>query len=341
MTLWQKAKHYGLFFCEKILLPVIIPIIVTCLVINYINPPILPQIESNIVINTGVKPSVTSPFRLDLVSDKTPWVTFQIKNEGKGGDEDLLFNISFPENFKIKTMEEHYYPETFKERVTKPNKKQNAFTARFTSFPAECAVEYRFTLDNFVKSAEEVKWAIISKGKNWTKTTKINVKTQTSYNFFSTPAYGEEAVSTNTVIATPSSPIVASDSEIGRSGVLLGGYDPVAMSNGIFRLLQQKGLINPSEAFQIKNMVESSKDGVLFGGVNVLKFCEIIINSLVAKNVLTISQANNIIGKAQKSEGVLIGGYNVIVLQVEVLNALLEKNTIKFEEGQKVIDNSR
>jgi len=110
------------------------------------------------------------------------------------------------------------------------------------------------------------------------------------------------------------------------------------MTSGIFRLMQDKGILSSSEAFKIKNEVDTAKGGVSISGVNVLKFCELIIQSLITKNIMTIEQANNIIEKSKKSGDVLLGGYNVIVLEVDILNILLINKIISREEGQKIID---
>ena len=126
-----------------------------------------------------------------------------------------------------------------------------------------------------------------------------------------------------------------------KSGISLGGYDPLVMTNGLFQLLQSKNIISYDEAFSLKNKVDSSQDGVKFGGVNILKFCELILNSLISKNIISLDQAKNIVEKSKNSGGVLVGGYNIIVLEVEILNVLLSNKLISKEEGQRVIDRSK
>jgi len=126
-----------------------------------------------------------------------------------------------------------------------------------------------------------------------------------------------------------------------KSGILISGYDPIVMTNGVFGLLQQKRVISAYDAKKIKEKVEESKDGVLFSGVNVLKFCELTINSLISKEIITNEKANQIIEKSKNSGGVLVGGYNIIVLEVEILNSLLARGIITKEEGQLIIDNSK
>jgi len=63
-----------------------------------------------------------------------------------------------------------------------------------------------------------------------------------------------------------------------RSGIYISGYDPVVLLNNLFTLLQENGLIGSMAALRIKEEVENSKEGALFGGINILKFNEVIIN---------------------------------------------------------------
>jgi len=126
-----------------------------------------------------------------------------------------------------------------------------------------------------------------------------------------------------------------------KSGILIGGYDPLILTNGLFSLLQKKRIISKTEAHEIKRVVEDTKEGVLFGGINILKFNELVLNTLIKNKTLEVREAEHILRKSREAGGVLVGGYNIIVLEVEILNALLLKQHISKEEGQEIIDSAR
>ncbi len=67
--------------------------------------------------------------------------------------------------------------------------------------------------------------------------------------------------------------------------------------------------------------------------MNILKFCELILNSLISKNIISLDQAKNIVEKSKNSGGVLVGGYNIIVLEVEILNVLLSNKLITLVQN--------
>lgn len=125
------------------------------------------------------------------------------------------------------------------------------------------------------------------------------------------------------------------------SGIFLGGYDPVVLTNGIFQLLQKNGIITNNEAIYIKKVIEESNAGMKFGGVDVLKFDEEVLNLMLRKGILNINQANKIIESSKKAGGILINGYNVIHLKYEILNYLLKNNYVSKSDAQAVLDNAK
>ncbi len=126
-----------------------------------------------------------------------------------------------------------------------------------------------------------------------------------------------------------------------KSGIYIGGYNPISLSNNLLSLLQKKNIITSIEARNIVTTNSTSNSGILIGGVNLIKFNEIILNILIKKNIISYSEANEAVSKSKNSGGVLLGGINVIVLEVEVFNLLLEKGLISRVEGQQAIDNAR
>lgn len=340
---WPTTKRVIHFIADKLIVPTVVSVVVAYLTTLYVNPQIQPEITSEIFVNTGIEPNTSGPLRLDYISDKTPWVTFWMKNIGKGGDEDLRFSIAFPDKIKIKNIYSNYDPESLKKVITETDQKDNTFSEKFNVFPSDCTVQYRFELDEFIKKIDHVKSTVVSKSKNWTKGIKITPKKKVTYNFIVSDVFALEKNNYNTGFGGVA--VLTSDKEDSEKsiepGVFIGGYNPIVMVNGIFKLLQEKNIISQTEAFQLKNAAESSKEGITFSGVNILKFCELVLNTLVSKNIITLSKAKEIVEKSKKGEGVLIGGYNVVVLQVEILNALLGSNRITLSEGQRVIDQAK
>jgi hypothetical protein len=343
MTFKQKFAKISVFVLEKI----IVPILIVWITILFVNPPIQPEIVPEIAFNTGLPPRVSGPFRFDFTYDRTPWITFKIENKGSGSDEDLLFSLSLPGENKIKKIYPDYAPEGLKERVAKSERKANSFTEKFSSFPSDCSAQYRFELESFPVSTEHIKFSLISKFKNWTKRINFPFKNlQNSFSITPSAAFAEEPTRSDQGWSdqTPwpaKTPMPSKSSSAIGSGISLSGYDPVIMTNGLFKLLQDKAIISSVEAFQIKNEVESSKGGVLFGGVNVLKFCDVALNTLISKGIITQGKAKGIVEQSQKAGGVLVNGYNVIALQVGILNVLLENKKITLGEGQMVIDQAK
>lgn len=126
-----------------------------------------------------------------------------------------------------------------------------------------------------------------------------------------------------------------------QRGMYIGGYNPITLVNGIFTILQQYGFIKANEAQAIKEIVESQGSGLQFGGIDVLKFDETIINILIKKKLITYNEAINILERSKNSGGVLINGYNLIFLNYEILNILVKKGYISLFEAQKIIDNAK
>ncbi len=132
-------------------------------------------------------------------------------------------------------------------------------------------------------------------------------------NFFCGVTYAEETPIASQTTTAPrgtdeppeysTSKATASGTSTSGSGISLGGYDPVIMSNGLFQLLQEKQVFDSNDAFAVKNAVENSQGGVSFGGVNVAAFCEVILNKLIAKRILSLDRAKEMVAKSQKAGG--------------------------------------
>jgi len=190
-------------------------------------------------------------------------------------------------------------------------------------------LEYRFDLKQFIKTTDQFKHSVLSRARNWTKSSQIRT------------IYSRLFVLSLDISRCVQERKETQQPEVPRSGILIGGYDPLVMSNEVFQLVQKKGMISSSDAVEIKAIVESYKEGVLFGGINILKFNEVLINKLVLNRVVSVEQVASIVQKAKSAGGVMIGEYNVIILEVELLNALFQNGRITLQEGQCVIDKAR
>ena len=252
----------------------------------------------------------------------------QINNKGNGCAEDFEIDFSLECNKMITDKDVVYIPERLSDRVVKSNQTDTTYYSKLSSFPGNSTIECKFYFNYPIKSERDFNYSILSKDNNWTESAKIK------------PKYSFLKLSENEAFAQDNQ-ANSEDSKPKKSGIFIGGYDPLVMSNGMFALLQNKKLISNKDAQDIKKLTESYKEGVLFGGINILKYNELILNKLIDNKHISIEQANQIIAKSKKSGGVMVGGYNVIVLEVEILNTLLKSSKISFEEGQSIIDNAK
>lgn len=158
-----------------------------------------------------------------------------------------------------------------------------------------------------------------------------SIKESRRFPFGPRVAYGSENRSQDTDVSE----------ENKKTGIYIGGYNLISLSNNLLSLLQEKSIITSIEAKNVVTESSTSNSGILIGGVNLVKFNEIVLNILIKKNIISYSEANEAVSKSRNSGGVLFGGINVIVLEVEVLNFLLKKDLISKAEGQQAIDKAR
>lgn len=321
---------------KKIIVPIIILVVAMIIgseILKIINPPILPNIVTRVSINAGeLSTDLSDSFKIDYKSDKVPWIFINIDNEGKGKDNNLDIGFSLLKDNGITTIDAYYSPEGIESRVTKYKKLQKSFHSTFIIFPGKSNVSYKIHLLNFITSFKrgvEYNLSVVSDNMNWGKSISTRIQTASFFAFLSGNTLNSDKNPEKNETTVP------------KSNIFIGGYDPIAMANGVFSLLQLKKLIGKEDAIEIKETIKIYRGGVLIGGMNLLKFNELIINKLILKNEITQSQAKSIIEKSQKSGGILIGGYNVIVLQVELLNVLLKNRKIELSEGQSIIDKSK
>lgn len=312
-----------------IITTIITAILTTLLTVKVLNPPPLPFIESTVAYNSGTPTEIEAPFKLDPGVDKDHWLVASISNNGHNDAEKFEVGFYLLKQHNLLKVTKKYNPKFLEDRVTTSKQELNRFYEQISSLPSDSSIQYEFYFDKFIKSEDEYELSVCSKSKNWSKSTVIK------------PKYSKSETSIATVAHAEDKAINDRQPDVPRSGILIGGYDPIVMSNEVFLLSQSKNLISKDQAAQIKKAVESYKEGVLFGGVNILKFNELIINGLLSNRIITIDQANSAVEKSKQAGGVMVGGYNVIALQVEILNLLLKNKKITYEEGQAVIDRSK
>lgn len=322
---------------EHLVFPIVVALAVLYIGASILNPPSLPDIHPEYIYST-MPPTqkVETPFKLELQYDNFPWIIITAFNKGNCNDEDIDIEFRLLKNNKIMSVEKRYSPLNLERRVQASEKNNDIFYERLSTLPSLAGVEYKFNLEGFIKSNDDFEYSVLSKYKNWSKSTKIKPRDLSSHISFGNVAFALDEKSEKI-----NKEKELSKSEPTRSGILIGGYDPLIMSNELFKLLQRKILISQEQAMNIKTDIESYKKGVLFGGVNILKLNELILNSLISNKAITIEQANVIVAKSKNSGGVLIGGYNVIILQVGILDSLFKNGNIEMKEGQKVIDQAK
>jgi len=253
---------------------------------HHIYPPAFPDIQSTIIYNTGpLRAKPDFPFKLDLKTDDKAWFKIFIVNRGNNSAEDLATQVTFHDNM-IHNVEKAYTPPSLAKRIKDFSKANTSFYEMLFYLPARTTIEYPFHLNKLIKSSDEFKYYVVSKERDWTPSTSILPRTSRYLNVFQNTAYAEENINKEEHASAPG------------SGIFIGGYDPVVMSNELFDLLQAKKLITSADAVEIKKVTEAYKEGILFGGINVLKFNEVLINKLLQNKVISSEQATRIINRA-------------------------------------------
>lgn len=273
---------------------------------------------------------------IDYGEDKNIYgIGFDLVNSGskEARNFEIYFNIT---NNNIKIIKLPTSPESsfWKYRVIDADDTDTLFYRKFSTFPRKAEMSLEFILSAPV-SKKDLKMDFTCDFAKWTpKCSKIKIRqmpvNSQTRRIMHSSAYAEDLVK---------EPVKKKREAI--SGILIGGYDPLILTNNLFDLIQDKGILDYSEALTIKETVEQYKEGVLFGGVNILKFNELVLNALLRKKIISMDEANSIVEKSKNAGGVLISGYNVIILETEILNVLFKKGYINFTEGQMAIDSAK
>ncbi len=234
-----------------------------------------------------------------------------------------------------------YYPVTIEKRVLDRDISNERIYLKISDLPQNtCLAIEMDTKMNFDEG--DVKIAVIGSGRLWPPEKKEIILEKSKPSLFKKLFSLVNVSVSNTFAAEPP---VKSEEENQQdnqgSGVFIGGYDPIRLTNEVFLLLQKKGVLTKSEAENIVKVTKQTQGDVSFSGVNVLKFDETVLNLLLQKKLITLEQGNAMLERARNAGGVLLNGYNIIHLKAEILNALIQKNIVSLSEAQSALDKAK
>ncbi|MFA5879491.1 MAG: hypothetical protein WC860_04875 [Candidatus Margulisiibacteriota bacterium] len=277
------------------------------------------QTSNKKIINSTV-------FKMNYINNKEiPSCTIMVKNIGnKSADNLYIYWKILSNDNEIVNENATYFPRQIQEKCKKVLTKKN-FEEEVSFVQPNAWIQYKIQLKNFIKSDEDYLCEISSKESIWKNETETSIS---NFNIENDPQFISNRVSVD---------------KINRNinydkGLSLNGYDPIKMSLGLFILLQDKHIISKREANRIEKLLLSYKDGVLIGGINLLKFNELVVVNLLLKRKISEEQKSMIFKNAKNAGGVLVDCYNIIVMETEILNALYKNKRISLAEGQEVID---
>jgi hypothetical protein len=315
------------------------------IIINRIFPPKSPSPDIDITYSfletVAKKPDFSGRLRVDYVSDQNiTGLQIFVRNQGDKNAKNLEFKIcTIKKEIEVKPATIIFDPTTLNEHITKSedyNNGVNGFYRRLDVFHADSEIYIEIWPKKNI-TQNDIEFEFVSELKKWfPQKGDIEYKRhKKKSSLFGKSLFINQAFAQNFPEETQK------ESSSSKSGVLIGGYDPLKMTNNLFVILQKENLIEKHEAQKIKEIVQSEKKGVLFGGINILKFNEVVLNALIQNKKISKDQALDIISKSKNSGGVLVGGYNVIVIEIETMNALIKNGYIDLETAQLAVDNAK
>ncbi|MHA1720266.1 MAG: hypothetical protein ACTSXK_12145 [Promethearchaeota archaeon] len=264
-------------------------------------------------------------------------------------DTNLKIDIyTVGENCKIIKNNIVYIPTVLEENVK--NKlsisDKNRFFRVIDPFPSEAMIFFNIMFSSTINE-KDLNFSFLSDNRNWQpKRANIDIRGPFAllYNGSETGiAYAKEQ---NDQIKLNSSD---------KSEILIGGYNPLRLANNLLAMLEKENLIEKNEAEEIRNIVVRElkiplfgdkpvtfgNQPALFGGINIIKFNNLMIDALIKNNKISKKQASEIVEKSKKAGGIMISGYNVIVLDIEIMNTLIRNGFLDLKTAQSVIDSSK
>jgi hypothetical protein len=122
-----------------------------------------------------------------------------------------------------------------------------------------------------------------------------------------------------------------------------GGYDLGSILFWIYVKLEQHKITDSLYYERINDEGYIRIEGPNYSGhfLDILKYCEITLDLLIRKKIITVSEANSIIQNSREAGGTSIAGYNTLILVVGILDALLENNYISQKDGQRILETAK
>lgn len=326
------------------LIGLLVVIVLTAISTNIIFSPEFPHPDIKITYSYLTTIPFRSDFpgdlRLDYKAEENIFVLLiLIHNQGKKEDKYFEFKIfTVDENIKLKPAQIILIPSLLNV-IDKANYNdgKNGLYRKIETFPIDSKIYIQITPEAAIKKGD-INFEFLSEYSSWIAIEgKIELEDEVESKSWFWLFGGIEII--NKAFAEQEQN--ETNQKKSSSGVFIGGYDPLIMTNNVFKILQEEKLITTEQAHEIKTIVEVEKKGILFSVVNVLKFNEVILNSLIRNKIFSKDEALDILQKSKEAGGVLISGYNIVVLEVEILNLLIKKGELDKDRGQWAVDKAK
>lgn len=278
---------------------------------------------------------------LSFATDNFPADNLQVlvKNKGDNAAEALQLSVHPIGGLKIQSWEIEQDPYALQRNTSNgANPGTKPLAIMWPSFPTNTKATVSVILSTNPVPQTNVMISVFDKKNNWPVTkASIALRTRLSNSMLSIFKGFHIAGVREANAAT----VNASSSTVRRSGMYIGGYDPVAISENTFHLFQTKGIVTPAEAELVVNEIRKPAAGVSVGGVNILKTDEILMNVLIQKKQISFDDAQTMLDRSKGAGGFQINGINVIRLKAEILNALVQRKIITLKEAQLALDSAK
>ncbi len=296
----------------------------------------------------------TKPYRKDALGslhlyykqdEKMDRFEMSVQSIGSDAARDVDIDLRSMKPNLFGSPETIFDPATIENRVRNKTISSNQIYYGLSELPQDCGVTIILDGMNYF-GEEDINIGVIGSGRRWwpvkkeivLKKSKRSVLKKLLGKLNLQVCYGRTAEEHST---SKQDTKQDTKKDTPKSRILFGGYDPVVLTNGVFTLLQHKKIISSKEAKHIKKVAMEPGPGVRISGINVLKFDEVLLNTLIKKKTINKSQAQLILKRSQNAGGILINGYNVVHLNAEILNTLSEKGLLSLSEAQITLDSAK
>ena len=291
----------------------------------------------------------TKPFRPDAIGglhlnyeqdNKINRFEMSVRNNGRDseGIKEIEIDIRSMRKNLFLPPEIIYDPAMIVSRVIKKSFTGDNINMQLKDLPSDSGVVFFLNSKDYFEK-KDIEIAVIGNGRRWRAVEKQVLLHAPESSFWKNLFSGTNLLAFEAYALEKNS--AQAPEKARKSGVYFGGYDPVALINEIFLILQNRRIIDKGEADKIMKSIAENTSGVGIGGVDILKFDELVLNILIQKKVINMTEASAIIDRSRNAGGILINGYNPIYLNAEILNALIKGKRISLQEAQAALDKSR